>query len=117
MDKKIIENKFKEAVNSFENIAKACGMDVGGPPDPDFATSDDINWLSGQINNLYSYISQLQTQLYQFQQTSIPPIIGAEKMQNVLDVLGLSGDYEIQKKVIYASDGQVDGWNVSIRKK
>lgn len=56
-------------------------------------------WLSARIDNLWqTYIQHLDGHL--------PKILGADKMQNALKVLGIGDDYEVKPQVIYASDGQ-----------
>lgn len=55
------------------------------------------NWLAAEIayieNALYKHVSS----------GHLPPINGADKLQKALEVLGISGDYEVRKPVVFAS--------------
>lgn len=58
-----------------------------------------FSWLQNQIDGLYrTFYSHLDGHL--------PALIGAERMSKALKALGLSGDFDVQKKVIYANTGE-----------
>jgi hypothetical protein len=55
-----------------------------------------VNWLSAEISYLFEA-------MYKHSQGHLPPISGAEKMKKAIEVLGIGGDYDVQKPIIYAS--------------
>lgn len=62
------------------------------------------NEMQYQLNWVWSEIDWLANRLYKHETNGhLPPINGAEKMQKALDALGIGGDYEIQKPIVYAS--------------
>ena len=57
-----------------------------------------------QMNWLWAEISYLRNSFYQHVDNGhLPPIKGAEKMEKALTALGIGGDYEVKKPVIYSS--------------
>ena len=61
--------------------------------------NDRIRYVNDQMNSLW-------TSLYEHtSQGHLPKLAGAAQMEKALKALGLDGDYEVQKRVIYASDG------------
>ena len=60
--------------------------------------SYQVGWIQAQID----WINMWKRE---HSEGHLPPINGAEKMEAALDALGISGDYQIQKPVIYASQG------------
>lgn len=57
-----------------------------------------------QMNWIWAEIDYIENAFYQHVSSGhLPPINGADKMTKALDVLGLSGDYQVQKPIIYAS--------------
>lgn len=104
------ENKKEEAK------ADMCmmGVDVCDVPSP---TYSDIQWLSSQIDTIRQDYWDLWNQLYDHMNNGhIPQIVGAEAMQKALKVLGLDGDYQVQPKVIYASNGKPEAVQLTISK-
>lgn len=56
------------------------------------------------VGNLYSAIYRCEDALWEHKTVGhIPKIIGAGKMTEALKALGLSSDYQVEKKVVYAS--------------
>ena len=80
---------------------------------------DDVLGLRFELQSLNEKISYLFKSLYEHTDTGhLPPVISAGKMKQVLDVLGLSDDYQIQPKTIYASmGGEQTGLILAIAKK
>lgn len=70
--------------------------------------ASQINYLT---NNFYSYVQK-------HSEGHIPPINGADKMQNALDKLGIGKDYDIIKPVIFANkNGNIEATVNFIKKK
>lgn len=65
--------------------------------------------------NIYSYIDNSISYIYRWQDEHqrghLPPINGPEKLQNAIDVLGLDGDYEVNKRQLWAGARYVIGSN------
>ena len=80
---------------------------------------DDVLGLRSELQSLNEQISYLFKSLYEHTDTGhLPPVISTGKMKQVLDVLGLSDDYQIQPKTIYASmGGEQTGLILAIAKK
>ncbi len=73
-----------------------------------------------QIDSLYSYINMLDrynnesiarlwNRIYEHESGHLPKIQTPSQMKNAISVLGLSEDYEVQKRIVYAS--QNGKWN------
>jgi hypothetical protein len=80
--------------------------------EPCAPTMEDLSRLANflfqemqyQMNWLWAEIDWIANRLYKHESNGhLPPINGAEKMKKAIDVLGIGGDYEVQKPVIYAS--------------
>ena len=73
----------------------------------DVVESDtDYSYLQNSMEYLNQRISDLWQQLFaHIDNGHLPPIEGADKMKKALKVLGLDGDYQVQPKVIYSSEG------------
>jgi hypothetical protein len=77
----------------------------------EYCSKKDLNQLVDVVlrisDNLYSYVAEVDGWNYEKWDKHlvghIPSIIGAEKMNKALKVLGLSEDYVAQPKVIYSS--------------
>lgn len=63
--------------------------------------------LYSMCQNIYRYIDSSISYIYQWQDRHssghLPPIQGAEKLQNALKTLGISEDYEVNKRQLWAS--------------
>ena len=65
----------------------------------------EVKYLRSELNYVYSSFAE------HCQKGHLPPVIGAGKMQKALDALGISDDYAVEKKFIYANkhgDFEVD---------
>jgi len=97
----LIEEKYRTS----KGYAKADMEDVKPLTTKDLNEHTDSMYQ--MIRGVYQYIYALENSFYswagQHTSTHLPPIIGAEKMDNALKKLGLDGDYQVQKKTIYAS--------------
>ena len=57
-----------------------------------------VNWLTSEIDYLYSM-------MYEHKQGHLPKVNSPSQMEAALKVLGLDGDYDVMKKVVYAKNG------------
>lgn len=71
-------------------------------------SQSDIAWLAQRVDSLSQSIQQIWSSLAEHMTDGhLPKIEGAGNMEKALKALGLNGDYEVAKKVIYASDGSI----------
>ncbi len=96
-----------KGIHTVEYSIADCCVPTKEPCSPTYADLSNVvsyvlkemqyqnNWLSSQI----SYLSE---QFYQHSKGHLPPIMGAEKMENALKTLGVGGDYEVRKPVLYS---------------
>lgn len=84
----------------------------GEDEEEESCSKEDLNQVVDVVyrisENLYAYISRIDEYYWKMfsEHTSnghLPPILGAEKMDAALKTLGINKDYDVQKKVIYAS--------------
>lgn len=64
---------------------------------------DVMEYQRYYIKELESYLMYLESAFYKHQEGHLPKIEGAGKMQKAMDVLGISEDYEVIKKPVFAS--------------
>jgi len=66
-----------------------------------------IDYIYSMMQNMYSYLSYIESSLYKYEMEHsvghLPPIEGASAMSKALKTLGLDGDYQVEKRTIYAS--------------
>ena len=76
-------------------------------------------------DSLARYCQSLQNQIWDTNDslwthanggTHLPPILGPEKMENAVKKLGLDGDYEIKKKMVFASEIKGNTLEISLNK-
>jgi hypothetical protein len=122
MDKNIITTKLKNIEARLEALASSkltLKADCCGPEKED----DEKEKIKYQIENLqygldyvlsrlkdemkyvYEEIQWVYRELREHKEGHLPPINSASQMSKAVDALGLSDEYEVAKKVIYASDG------------
>lgn len=80
--------------------------DVNSPECKNFIESDQFY---NYVNNIYNYIDNTVEYIYEWihehQEGHLPKINGADRMTKALDVLGISGDYIVEKPIIWAKNG------------
>lgn len=84
-------------------------------------TKDDLDnvyrSLYSYLDSFYSSINALSNRIYETQDMifekfwehekgHLPKILSVEQMSRAIEALGLSSEVEVQKRVIYASDGK-----------
>lgn len=59
------------------------------------------------ISSLRQYVYSVEDRMYSnfsdHNKGHLPKILGAEKMQNAIDTLGISQDYDVQKPIVWIS--------------
>jgi len=60
------------------------------------------------MRNVYNYVDSSLSYIWKWQdehtKNHLPPILGAEKLQNALKILEIDKDYVVQPKTIFASN-------------
>lgn len=114
------KNELKNITNSFAEmkIEIECENE-----EEDSVSKEDLEdvteMLFSNLDYIYSLIGNLSERIwktedkcyeiyYKHLQGHLPPILSVEQLQKAIDTLGIGGDYEVQKKTIYASDGSVE---------
>ncbi len=91
-----LDTRFKEIVAK----SKTSAPDAPSP-------QDCMEAMYAMVNHIHSRISSLADDMYGYQNNHqsghLPKIVGADKMNKALAALGLDGDYQAEKKSIYAS--------------
>lgn len=67
---------------------------------------DLYDYMDRRISNIVQMIYALEDDFSMHKSPAkghLPPIMGADKMNKALKALGLDGDFECQKRIIYAS--------------
>lgn len=85
-----LDNQFKEARGN---------MDTKPADEMYYKIMDNLYY---SLQGIREYIYSVQDSLIDHKTKGhIPPILGAEKMQNAMETLGISEDYDLQKPVVY----------------
>lgn len=93
----------------------AIAYDECAAPAP--ASKSDVEYLEMRLGYLRDSLDYFRETFYEHLQGHLPKITGAGQLTKALKVLGLDGDYEVQKKTIYANDGTATSENFVITKK
>ena len=121
------QEKLKLALADMGCVVTECCEEEG-----DEVSQDDLNNLAQNlymsIDRIYSMVSDMYSRIYdsedkmyemfwQHQKGHIPAINSVEQMARAIEALGLSSEIEVQKRVIYASDGKASKiqWETSIK--
>ena len=76
-----------------------------------------VEYLNSRISEMYSYISSVESALYDHKNNGhLPKINSAEQMQVAVTKLGLDGEYNVEKKTIYASNTKVIDFSLQLKK-
>lgn len=110
--KEEIQAAFDEIEARFVNMPKQKSFEVNAScgtvvcSEKPAATAEDIQWLHDRINFLREDYYRLSDEIWKHKMDGhLPKLEGAGQMKKALKALGLDEDYEVQKKVIYASTG------------
>lgn len=107
----------KDKVYTVEySIADYCQKDAACC-EPKPICQEDLSQLAGYIfremqyqnNWLLGIITSLENAFYNhITRGHLPPIEGPEKMEKAIEALGISGDYKVEKRVVWASEMEFD---------
>lgn len=113
-DAKASFGRIVELTKELKGYADCCAP-VSYPCDsPSYESDYNYTYLQNRIDSLWSFVVNWQNSHLE---GHIPACNSVEQLQKAIDVLGLSGEYDVQKQVIYSSEGQPDGLNVSFVKR
>jgi len=98
--------QLKESIASLDKKyreSKGYNGDTASPSKPEM---EDMMYQ--MISNVYRYVDSSLSYIDQWinghSKGHIPPCSGPEKLANAIEVLGLDGDYQVEKKTIWASN-------------
>ena len=100
-----IQKKFAEIRGySEEDVQKMCSADdMGMQMD---SMQSDVDYLYRYLSNIQQYIYQVEGAFYSWasdHQTNHVPKLNASAMEKFLKVVGMDGDFQVQKPQIYMS--------------
>lgn len=114
-------NNLKDIKANLEEIAKSVAYCCEAVPSCCEEEEEVSKWefedLKYTVNFLQRQIDSLNEALYRHSEGHLPAILDVGKLQKAIDVLGLSDSFEVRKKVIYSSEGQVKECVVSFASK
>ena len=98
--------KFKELKAEFDKSQENFKKSLGESEE----YNNIIDHFNYQMDYLWRLISSLSDDFYRYQQEHseghLPKILGAEKMENALESLGIDRDYEVKKPIVFARQGR-----------
>lgn len=105
---------------SMGESAKA-ELEVKMEEEDDSVSEEDLKslaeYLNYRIDSVNRELERLYTRFWEHAGNGhLPPIVGAEQMTKALEALGLAGDYKVEKKTIYATDGMVSSVSWEVKK-
>lgn len=106
---KTISAKFKE-IAAIKNIKQSVKADMNGQPDDmedmrnqiDCAMCDMWDAIYSLSNQIYSCYEATWNMMQEHETGHLPPILSSEQMTNAIKSLGLSKEYTVAPKTIYA---------------
>ncbi len=81
-----------------------------------YAYKYDCEILNDRINYLREDLNYIRQELYNHYEGHIPKILGPTAMAKALKALGIDGDYQVQPRYIYASDGTIESISLDLVK-
>ncbi len=105
-----LESSIKEISDKLpkapKELAIAYCVDVEAATVP-AASKSDVEYLESRLRWMQEDLNYVREMYYKHMEGHLPKIVGATAMQKALKAIGLDGDYEVEKKTIYANDGTV----------
>ncbi len=109
-----LEPKKQKQVAQANYTDGCCEVTVATP----VLTQADLSYINDRIRWIQDDINYLRTDFYKHTtEGHLPKIEGATAMEKALKALGLAGDYEVEKKTIYANDGTVSSISFALSPK
>jgi len=114
-------NKYQQIIAESKSVGESLKKVKGcmdAHPDIDCIVKQIYTDISYSLQSLQRQIDWISQDFYKHSNEGhLPPIEGAEKMQNAMTKLGIDGDYEVRKPVIYASNGRSMTATISLNAK
>lgn len=112
--KELAEKQSKQ--KAFASVCCDVACEVS-PADQICALQSQLNYLDSRFQWVWENIDGLRSALYSHvSEGHLPKIEGAAAMSKALKALGLDGDYEVAKQVVYASTGEVQSEQFTLTK-
>ena len=97
--------KFKQSTEELGEAIRANNLNTSEPT----VTFSDLSRLADSLGNAYKILSDrinnVREELYNHYDGHLPKIPSSSQMKTALKSMGLSDEYEVQKKVIFANKG------------
>jgi hypothetical protein len=97
-------------IPGYQTQADCCIAECDSEERPE-VSYEDLNRVYRYIDEMTKYLSDRLSSLQESfwthkEQGHLPAILSPSLMKDALKAIGLDGDYEVQKKVVYASTGE-----------
>lgn len=116
-------SEIKSKIDQLKKSIADYGEKENGPSYEDLYKEADALWRqiadmrASMDDALYKMRREIYDMFSQHIDGHLPPVMGPEKMQKAIEALGIGGDYQVQKRYVYASTGKVEEEIVELRKK
>lgn len=118
------KTEFDAKIQEIKDKVAVAETVVAHPSGPTFNYEDaycqlcnQIEYLDYRFKNIYSAIERLWDSHYEHQKGHLPSVSSPAEMQKAIDKLGLGDSYVVEKRHIYASNGDQVGLSLDIRLK
>lgn len=115
-DKKDIKASFDKIIlltKELKGYADCCAIPSYPGESSNYESDYNYSYLQSRIDELWRFIMDWQNSHLE---GHIPACKSVDQLKKAVDVLGLSGEYDIQKQVIFSSEGQPEGLVVNFIK-
>lgn len=103
-------DSFEQIIASLDKIGQNIKACMDSPDSKNVSKDDMLNMMSSMYDSMYASIRYVHDRIDDVHKrmdkhsvNHLPPIIGPEKMNKALAALGLDGDYQCEKRTIYAT--------------
>jgi hypothetical protein len=107
-----MDNDFKKNLDSLKTSIAATQEKIQEVKANDDMQSmcSKMEYMMQEMGYIYRYASAVEDMVWKYMEKHskghLPPIVGAERMQKALKSIGMDGDYDVIKSVIFASKKQ-----------
>lgn len=117
---KINELKEKYALSKGYKVTKRAEEDGVKEIEVECKCEMEMDYMYYLIESMGKYLNYLEQDFYNYisyhNKGHLPAIMGAEKMQNALEVLGISEDYDVVKQILFANASRKDVFEIDFSK-
>lgn len=120
------KTSFAATVEKLEDIKKSFAgieIEIECEEEEEEVSKEDLenvtSMLYSNLDYIYNILDKMSERIwktedriyevfYDHLKGHLPPILSVEQLQKAIETLGIGGDYKVEKKTIYASDGSVE---------